>query len=92
MTFLYGAETWVKKKRDLTRIQAAEMNYLRLLNVVQNYKRQKRHKNNQIYFQSFIVLRKIDRIGEAKLKEWLTEISKGKLKVSTKGKKRSRKA
>ena len=38
-TLLYGSETWVSTKRDMTRLEAAEMRFLRSVKIRQNKKR-----------------------------------------------------
>jgi hypothetical protein len=38
-TQLYGSETWVTAKRDMTRLEAAEMRFLRSVKIRQNKKR-----------------------------------------------------
>jgi hypothetical protein len=71
---LYGLETWVNKKRDLTRIQAAEMDFFRSN---EGCTKRDRIKNEvvrkELHFKLFLIFRKIERIEKTMLKEWLTE-------------------
>jgi hypothetical protein len=51
----YGSETWPKKNKDATRIQATEMNFLRSVKVYNKYDKVKNEDiRNNIYIYIYI--------------------------------------
>ena len=48
-TPLYGSETWVTTKRDMTRLEAAEMRCLRSVKTGQNKKRSHKERTRDLW-------------------------------------------
>ena len=91
-SLLYGSETWITTKRGMTRLEAAEMRFLRS---VAGYTRVDKIRSEVIRKELEIsgiqdVRLKYKKTGSTTLKEWTTPDSRNTPSTTNSGKERSR--